>query len=348
MPIAAEVEAHLDSVLKRERKHHAKRLDRERVRVEWANQAAEQQVSKAIDEAEASVARARADAFEIMARARERLAKERNRCAKELQAAGERELESSRQCGIRVGQAEAGRAAVVLDIQARLQKAEKLRKDAVAAAEAVARDTEELAEERIADARRRETVADERAARLCFDSEARETRRLREVECRMLKWEEEAKQKWQHTQRVSLERIEQHLSYCRRALCYAEQQWGTSQGRTKDELKRADRQAEEHRGLAEHLTAVGDQCNILAIEAEKQAADMASQVGDEHKHWCARRAHAAAEQLEAAQGREFTEKQMKTFFEDRITTGSRDFANSTKAVSGLAELARQLRAGVID
>merc|ERR1712032_1380824 len=161
-------------------------------------------------------------------------------------------------------------------------------------------------------------------------------------------WEEEAKQKWQHTQRVSLDRIEQHLSYCRGALCYVEKQWETSQDRTKAELHRIDRQADEHCGLAEHLTAEGDKCSILGEEAEKRAADLASRARDEHKQWCVRRAHSAADELEAAHCRELAEKQMKDFFEDQITTGSRELANSTKVVSGLAELARQLRAGVID
>jgi len=348
MPVATEVEAHLDSVLQGERTHHAKRIERERVRVEWANQAADQQISKAVVEVEACVACANADAAEIVARAQERLAKERNRCAKELQVAEERATVVARECGIRVGQAEAGRAAALLDIQTRIEKAEKLRKDAVEAAEAVARDTEGLAKERVSDAQRRETLADERAARLCSDSEAREARRLLEVECRMLKWEEEAKQKWQHTQKVSLDRVEQHLSYCRASLCSVERQWKTSQERAEVELHRADRQASEHRGLAEHFTAVGDQWNILASEAEKRAAEVAGQARNEHIQWCARRAHTAAEELEAAQGREFAEQQMKVFFEDRIATGSRELANSTKAVSGLLELARQLRAGVID
>jgi len=304
MPPYQEVEAHLAAVLEGERRHTAKRVAREKARVEWATQAAERQVSAASAQAEAATALARAEADEVVARAEERLRVERERCARELNAAQEREAAAAAEATERVRAAEAARDAALPDITARVARADEVRRGAVAAAEAAAVDAEALASTRVADAERRQAAAGARAARLRAEAQAREKRRVQEVEHRVAALEDDARRRAEQVERAAAEAIEVHLERLRSRLHHAESEWASIQEREDAEVRRARRQAAAESVLVSEVRACGQHCSDLAEKTRTLAKANVDEVMDAHARWRANKAQLAAEELQAREGLE--------------------------------------------
>uniref|UniRef100_A0A7S4QAE8 Uncharacterized protein n=1 Tax=Alexandrium monilatum TaxID=311494 RepID=A0A7S4QAE8_9DINO len=193
MPPHEEIEAQLASVLAAERHHTAKRLARERARVDWIAKDAERQVATAAVQANATVAQAKADAHEAVARAEERFRAEQERCAAEIRAAEARAAAAREEALRRVRAAEAEREAARPGMRARVDKAEQARQQAVSVAQASADEAEAFARARKEEASRRKAAAEARAAQMKADVENRETRRIEEAEHRADALEREAR-----------------------------------------------------------------------------------------------------------------------------------------------------------
>lgn len=283
MPFHQDVEDHMAAVLDNERQLCSKRLTREQERSQWAKEAAATQVAAARGVADRDVAVASDDAEAAVERAERRLQQERRKCDAELQAAKARAAEVRADLDRRIAAAEVERDASRPVAEERVRKFDALCRAATRDAEASAAEAVRLSAARGADAERREAAAAARGGKLRADGDAREAKRVEEVERKASALQAESQQRAERAGSAAADQLEAYLArmFGRRALTEAD--WALSQQRVEAEVKRNAGRSLTDKALSAELSAKACRRHDTAQQVEAFAEQAAAALRTTHE-----------------------------------------------------------------
>lgn len=287
-----------------ERENIASKLQREQVFAEVAVETCSEQIRLAMALKEALEENTRTYDAGIRENAQATKQKEAARQAAELASVKARIEEAARMTACRLQAAEDGLAMAQAEAAERIRRADQANQDALNRAQEIAKESEDLALAREAEAGRREEEARNRAGRHAKDTKDREAQRTCDAEQRAAALQDDAQKRAETMKQSAADLIDKYAKDLKEWMLRAEREMDVTKERVEMERKRAQQQAASVKSLATQFSGRAEQYVHDAEHAHVDSKGAAIKTKRDHEHWRAEEILWIADQADGLSGLE--------------------------------------------